>query len=110
MRCQELEKTDFLTKVLDGEDSDIIGCYCCDLLSVVMARGKNEHAFVTVMGNMNAVAVASLCEMPVIVVAEGMQVDEDMIKKAKTAGIWIFKTDLDIFTAACKIKAIIDEA
>ncbi len=110
MTCNELENSDFLEKVLDGENSDIVGCYCCDLLSVVMARGKNDHVFVTVMGNMNAVAVASLCEMPVIVVAEGMQVDEDMITKAKTAGVWIFKTELDIFTAACKIKACIDEA
>ncbi len=109
MKSLDLNKLDFLEIVLTGDDSEIVGCYCCDLLSVVMARGKNDHVFVTVMGNMNAVAVSSLCEMPAIVVAEGMQVDDDMVTKAKTAGISIYKTDLDIFTAACKIKAAIDE-
>ena len=34
--------------------------YCCDLLSVAMANAPMDGVWVTVMGNRNVVAVASL--------------------------------------------------
>ena len=50
-------------KILAGEGSlgrEIESVYSCDLLSFVMGRAPADSALVTVMGNVNAMAVALL--------------------------------------------------
>ena len=39
----------------NGAEREIHGIYCCDLLSIVMGRAKADDAWITVMGNINAV-------------------------------------------------------
>ena len=90
---------------LAEEKREINGVYCCDLLSLAMARAPQDSAWVTVMGNLNAVAVASLCDVACIVVAQGMPVDEAALVRAKEQGISIFKTDLPVFDAALRIHS-----
>ena len=46
-----------------GEDRLVSGVYCCDLLSVAMSKGKENAAWVTVMSNVNTVAVCTLVDM-----------------------------------------------
>ena len=76
-----IEKLDL--KVLCGEDfsKNINGCYCGDLLSWVMGRAKADDAWITIMSNINIVAVASLADVACIILAEGVSVDEEVIKK-----------------------------
>ena len=38
------------------------GIYCCDLLSIVMGRAPADGLRVTVMGNLNSIAVAVLTD------------------------------------------------
>ena len=60
--------------VLTGADSlerEVELAYCCDLLSFVMGRAPADCAWVTVMGNVNAVAVAVLADCACIILAEG---------------------------------------
>ena len=45
------------------EDKNVTGCYSGDLLSWVMSRAKEGDVWLTVMGNVNAVAVAVLIIM-----------------------------------------------
>ena len=50
-------------KVLAGRQSMerlVAGGYCGDLLSWVMGRAKEDDVWITVMGNLNAIAVAVL--------------------------------------------------
>ena len=44
----------------DALDREADRVFCCDLLSFVMGRAPADSAWVTVMGNVNAVAVAGL--------------------------------------------------
>ena len=46
----------------DALDREADRVFCCDLLSFVMGRAPADSAWVTVMGNVNAVAVAVLAE------------------------------------------------
>ena len=50
------------------EEKEITGCYCGDLLSWVMSRAKEGDAWLTVMGNVNAVAVAVLMASLIIII------------------------------------------
>jgi hypothetical protein len=67
--------------------------YSCDLLSWVMAHGKNGMAWVTVQTHMNVVAVATLMEMGLVIVPENIQVAEDVLARAGSEGIAILSSE-----------------
>lgn len=81
-------------------DREISIPYCCDLLSVAMANMPAGAAWVTVMGNVNTLAVATLTEAACIILAGGTSLDELGLKKAIEQGITVFRTELPIFEAA----------
>ncbi len=74
--------------------------YCCDLLSIVMGRMPQGAAWVTVMANTNALAVASLAEAACIILAEGSALNEHDIAKAKEKDITVLRTELPVFDCA----------
>lgn len=78
-------------------DMKVSKVFCCDLLSVAMSKASEGCAWVTVMGNRNALAVASLADVACIVLAEGATMDEACLEQAKKVGISIFQTDLPVF-------------
>ena len=82
---------------------EIKGVYCCDLLSWVMGRAPADSAWVTVMGNMNAIAVAVLADISVIILAENAAIDQAALAKAMEQGVNVLKTDKPIFEAAASI-------
>ncbi len=67
--------------------------YSCDLLSWVMAHGKNGMAWITVQTHMNVVAVATLMEMALVLVPENIQVAEDVLARAESEGIAILSSE-----------------
>lgn len=84
----------------DGLDRSISKPFCCDLLSVAMGRAPEGCAWVTVMGNMNTLAVAALADAACVILAEGVELDEIADKKAREQGITVLKTELPVFDAA----------
>ena len=49
--------------------------FCCDLLSFVMGRAPADCAWITVMGNVNAIAVAVLADTACIVLDRNAALD-----------------------------------
>lgn len=74
--------------------------YCCDLLSIVMGRAPANCGWVTVMGNLNAVAVAVLSDAAFILLAEGMALDNEARAKAEQENVAIIRTKLPVYEAA----------
>lgn len=106
MTVKELiEKTGFsVIHVADSaEETEITKAYCCDLLSVAMSRVPEGAAWVTVMSNLNTLAVASLTEAACVIIAEGAAIDEPVREKAKQQDITLLSTELPVFDAALKI-------
>lgn len=87
----------------DGNDRDIDGVYCCDLLSIVMGRAKTNDAWITVMGNVNSIAVAVLSDVSCIILSEGMQLDQPALNKAIGQQICVLSSELPTFEIALKI-------
>lgn len=94
---------------LGGPDTDreIRKIYCCDLLSLAMARAPADCAWVTVMGNMNTVAVATLADAACIVLAENTPIPDACIQKAAEEGVAVYRCDEPIFETAKRIDALI---
>jgi hypothetical protein len=84
----------------NNSDREISVPYCCDLLSVAMGRMPADSVWVTVMGNINTLAVATLADAACIILAEGSHLDEPALNRAKEQKITVFETDLPIFDAA----------
>ena len=109
MKVSELIKELNLDLLTDSgfEDRDVNGCYIGDLLSHVMGKATEGDAWITIMNNINIVAVASLTEAACIILAEGISADESIIKKADGEGIVIVKSDLTAFELAVKISELL---
>ena len=60
------------------------------------------------MGNMNTLAVASLADAACVIMAEGAQLDETAVKKAKEQEITVLKTEMPIFEAALEIYRMLN--
>ena len=109
MTVQELaDRTGFETVNMGDEPEREIGVpFCCDLLSTAMSRAPPGCAWVTVMGNMNTLAVAALTDAACVVLAEGASLDETAAKKAVVQGITVLRTEEPIFEAALRIHRLL---
>ena len=104
MTVKELATTCNLEVVNLGlPEAEISGVYCCDLLSIVMGKATAGSAWVTIMGNMNAVAVASLAEIGMIVLADGVSPDATAMQKAKENEINLLRSSKPIFETALEL-------
>ena len=108
MTVQELIKKEIFDVVNpgDGLEREITIPFCCDLLSIAMGRAPAGCAWVTVMSNMNTLAVAALTDAACIVLAEGAMLDEAAVKKAADQDITVLKTEMPVFEAALKIYGL----
>lgn len=111
MTVAELAKLGIFEVVNKGDDPDreIEGVFCCDLLSVAMGRGKENAAWVTVMGNVNTLAVLSLTDMACIILAEGSVMDEAALAKARQQGIPVFRTENPVFETSLAVYRWLNE-
>ena len=82
---------------LPEPDKEIRGGFCGDLLSWAMGRAGEGCAWCTVMGSINAVAVASLADAALIVLCHDAVLMEDIAQgervqafhlEARRAGAW----------------------
>jgi anti-sigma regulatory factor (Ser/Thr protein kinase) len=81
--------------------------YACDLLSYVLAKGKEESAWITVQTNINIVGVAVIKRIPIIIISEGGNVPEETIRKAEENSIIIAKTSKPTFEISGKLYSIL---
>ena len=85
------------------EDIDITGAYTSDLLSDVMAYAKDGNAFITIQAHKNSIAVATLLNLPVIIICNERPLPEDMLEAAKDEGIAVMRTKDTQFTVSGKL-------
>lgn len=89
--------------VRGNPDREISKVFCCDLLSIAMGKAPAGCVWVTVMGNKNTLAVASLCDAACIILAEGVSLDEGTLAQAETEGIAVLATEMPVFDMALEV-------
>lgn len=78
---------------LDDGGREITGGYTGDLLSWVMSKAQSGDAWVTIMTNINVIAVASLTDVACVIIAENAEVAPEIVERAKAQGINLLRTD-----------------
>ena len=86
---------------------EVRGGYVGDLLSDVMANGKEGDIWITRQVHQNIVAVASLKDLAGIILIQGSEPAPDTAAKANAEGIPILVTDLPAFEIVGKIYKLI---
>ncbi len=88
-------------------DREIDGVYIGDLLSWVMGRAKSDNVWITIMSNINIVAVASLADVACVILAEGVSLDEPVRETAKQKGVNIYSSDQTAYQLAAEMAELL---
>lgn len=108
MTVKELVEKLNLKVLVEGDlDREITGGYCGDLLSWVMGRAQSGDCWMTVMGNINAIAVAVLADTSCIILTENATLDEDAKVRAEMQEVTILATEENSFTVAKKLGELL---
>ena len=73
-------------------DAEITCGYTCDLLSWVLAHGRQGMALCTVQTHVNVIAVAVLMEMACVILVEGVEAEPASLKKAQEEDMPVLAT------------------
>ena len=99
-----IEKLDLKVLVEDDFDREVTDCYVGDLLSWVMGRAPADSAWLTVMGNINSIAVATLADCACIILVENAALDDNAREQADMPGVNILTTPMTSYKRAVAIR------
>ncbi len=106
MTVLELANALSLTPIaLPHGDRTVADVYIGDLLSWVMGRAKSDDLWITIMSNVNIVAVASLVDVACIVLAEGVTLDDNVRLTAQEKGVNVLATEMTAYELAAALAS-----
>jgi len=98
------KQLEFKILCMPEPEREVEGVYIGDLLSWVMGKAESGNVWITIMSNMNIVAVASLVDVSTILLTENVELEAEVLKTAESKGINILSTTLSSYEAAAKIS------
>ncbi len=101
--CEIAEKLSLTPLSLADSSREVSGVYIGDLLSWVMGRAESGDAWITIMSNINIVAVASLADVACIILAEGVVLDENVCTTAQQKGINVYTSEKTAYQLAASL-------
>lgn len=87
-------------------EREICGGYVGDLLSWVMGRARSGNAWITIMTNINVVAVAGLADVSCVLLAEGVVPDAEVVAKAKEKGVNLLSSSLPAYEIVAMLSGL----
>lgn len=88
-------------------DRAVTGGYCGDLLSWVMGRAPAGGAWLTIMSNVNVAAVAAVADVSCVILTEGVEPDEPLLRKARAQGINLLGAGLSTYDCAARLSGLL---
>lgn len=108
MTVHELaSQPDFSAVTLPDGAREITGAYIGDLLSWVMGRAQADAAWVTIMSNVNVIAVAALADVACVILAEGVALDAAIAETAQAKDINVLASPLPAYDIACRLHSLL---
>ncbi len=107
MKVSELQAHGFQPISLPDGDREIDGVYIGDLLSWVMGRAQMDNAWITIMTNVNVIAVASLADTSCVILAEGVELPQELVETAQQKGINVLSSAKPIYETAVQLAGLV---
>ena len=102
-----LKEHGFSAVALPEPGREITGVYIGDLLSWVMGRAKSGDAWITIMSNINVLAVAALADTACVIAADDVEITEDFAKAAVEKVINILSFSGSAYDAAVLLNGLL---
>ena len=107
LKVKELQEHGFEPLTLPDGDREIDGVYIGDLLSWVMGRAQMDNAWITIMTNVNVIAVASLADTSCVILAEDVEMPKDLVETAQQKDVNILRSSQPIYETALKLSELV---
>lgn len=88
-------------------NAQIDGCFASDLLSLAMANVQKDNVWITVQTNMNILGIAALAESACVIIAQGMNIPQAVVEKAKEENICVLRSDSPVYELCVEIGKLI---
>lgn len=109
MTVNEIGKKLSLTCFSDaGSDREVKSGYIGDLLSWVIGRAGAGSAWITIMSNVNVAAVALLADVSMIILAEDVSPDAELLNKTRENGIALYSSPMGAFELSWKLHELLE--
>ncbi|MDR2010579.1 MAG: serine kinase [Bacteroidales bacterium] len=108
MKLSEIIDKLGLNKIVDfNGDIEITDAYASDLLSDVMGNAKSGQIWITMQTHKNVAAIASLKDMPAILIIGNGNPDKEMIEHARNEEICVLVSPEPSFHVCGKLYHLI---
>jgi hypothetical protein len=97
MKLKEIADKCSLQKVVFCSDDEIETGYCGDLMSDVIANAASDSIWITIQAHKNCIAVALIKDIKAIVFANNVDIDSDLIEKAREEKINLLRSEQSSF-------------
>ena len=94
-------------KAVGDPGREINGCYVSDMLSDVLANGKEGNLWITRQTHPNIIGVASIKELSGIIIAGNKNIDTETLNKACEENITVMVTHRSTFDVAGALYGIL---
>lgn len=88
-------------------DAEVSGAYSSDLLSDVMGNAHSGQVWITMQTHKNVTAIASLKDIPAVIIVRNGEPDADMLEHAKEEDICILVSSEPTFQVCGKLYELI---
>ena len=102
-----LEIPDFSGLCIVDPQRKISGVYAGDLLSWVMGHASEGQCLITIMSNVNTVAVATLCDVSTVILAEGVTLDEGVLAIAHEKVVNLLSSPMSAYELSVSLSGVI---
>ena len=88
-------------------DAEVSGAYASDLLSDVMGNARSGQVWITMQTHKNVTAIASLKDIPAVIIVRDGVPDDDMLQHAKDEDICLLVSKDATFEVCGKLFELI---
>ena len=88
-------------------DAEVNGAYASDLLSDVMGNARSGQVWITMQTHKNVTAIASLKDIPAVIIVRDGVPDPDMLEHAKEEDICLLVTRDATFQVCGKLYELL---
>ncbi|MFW6149627.1 MAG: iron-sulfur binding hydrogenase [Atribacterota bacterium] len=97
MKLSQILNKCALEKVVFCSDDEIESGYCGDLMSDVIANAGNNSIWITIQAHKNSIAVALIKDIKAIVFVNNVEINQELIEKAREEEINLLKSKKNSF-------------
>lgn len=94
-------------RIVTGEaDREVDGVYAGDFLSRAMSHIGADDLWITIMNNVNVIAVASLTDAAAVLLAENVALAPDAVEAAKAKDVTVLSSDKSVYELCVELGKI----